>query len=50
VLRVGGKLAVITVERITKDADGRPLEVLRTAGPADRIQLSYEDLPLVSEP
>ncbi|TDC18416.1 GntR family transcriptional regulator [Streptomyces sp. 8K308] len=45
-LKIGGKVAVLEVERVTKDAQGRVLEVLRSVAPADRIQLTYDDLPL----
>ncbi|MFD5558603.1 GntR family transcriptional regulator [Streptomyces sp. NPDC127068] len=47
-LRIGGKVSVLTVERLTRDSAGRPLEVLRTVAPADRIRLCYDDLPLNS--
>ncbi|MGW1149430.1 GntR family transcriptional regulator [Streptomyces sp. NPDC002454] len=45
-LRIGGKVSVLVVERLTRDATGRALEVLRTVAPADQIRLSYDDLPL----
>ncbi|MFB9594060.1 GntR family transcriptional regulator [Streptomyces racemochromogenes] len=45
-LRIGGRVAVITVERVTRDAAGRPLEVLRAVAPADRLAMTYDDLPL----
>ncbi|MFI8258881.1 GntR family transcriptional regulator [Streptomyces filamentosus] len=45
-LRIGGRIAVITVERVTRDQDGRPIEVLRAIAPADRLQFVYDDLPL----
>ncbi|OYP09985.1 hypothetical protein CFC35_41965 [Streptomyces sp. FBKL.4005] len=45
-LRIGGRVNVITLERVTKDREGRPLEVLRAVGPADRLQYTYDDLPL----
>ncbi|MGZ9935878.1 GntR family transcriptional regulator (plasmid) [Streptomyces sp. NC-S4] len=47
-LRIGGRVWVITVERLTRDAQGRPLEVMRAVAPADRLQLSYDNLPLTS--
>ncbi|MFB7225495.1 GntR family transcriptional regulator [Streptomyces sp. NPDC056227] len=48
-LRIGGRVNVIALERVTKDREGRPLEVLRAVGPADRLQYTYDDLPLTSE-
>ncbi|GGO98632.1 GntR family transcriptional regulator [Wenjunlia tyrosinilytica] len=45
-LKISGKVPVIAVERVTKGPEGRVLEVLRTTAPADRIQLTYDDLPL----
>ncbi|MFF3680238.1 GntR family transcriptional regulator [Streptomyces sp. NPDC002120] len=45
-LRIGGRVWVITVERLTRDAQGRALEVMRAIAPADRLQLTYDHLPL----
>ncbi|MGW6865880.1 GntR family transcriptional regulator [Streptomyces sp. NPDC054901] len=45
-LRIGGRVAVLALTRLTRDATGQPLEVLRAIAPADRLQLSYDDLPL----
>ncbi|GAA1540739.1 GntR family transcriptional regulator [Streptomyces albidochromogenes] len=45
-LKISGKVPVVAVQRLTKDADGRVLEVLRSTAPADRVQLTYDDLPL----
>ncbi|GAA2264544.1 GntR family transcriptional regulator [Streptomyces amakusaensis] len=45
-LKISGKVPVIAVQRLTKTADGRVLEVLRSTAPADRIQLTYDELPL----
>ncbi|MER5871947.1 GntR family transcriptional regulator [Streptomyces sp. NPDC002044] len=45
-LRIGGRVAVLTLTRLTLDASEQPLEVLRAVAPADRIQLSYDNLPL----
>ncbi|MCX4721987.1 GntR family transcriptional regulator [Streptomyces virginiae] len=45
-LRIGGRVWVITMERITRDAQGRALEVMRAVAPADRLQLIYDNLPL----
>jgi GntR family transcriptional regulator len=48
-LKIGGKVAVLTVERVTKDEARRPLEVLRAVAPSDRLRLTYDDLPLIPE-
>ncbi|MGW6617828.1 GntR family transcriptional regulator [Streptomyces erythrochromogenes] len=45
-LRIGGRVYVLTLERVTRDASGQPLEVLRAIAPADRLRLSYDNLPL----
>ncbi len=37
---------VITIERISKDSAGRPIELLRVVAAADRLELSYDALPL----
>ncbi|MFE0916050.1 MULTISPECIES: GntR family transcriptional regulator [unclassified Streptomyces] len=47
-LRIGGRVWVITVQRLTLDAQGRPLEVMRAVAPADRLELSYDNLPLAA--
>lgn len=49
-LRVSGRVSVLAVERVTKDMSGRPLEILRAVSAADRINLIYEDLPLLPPP
>ncbi|MFC8539116.1 GntR family transcriptional regulator [Streptomyces sp. NPDC057249] len=49
-LRVGGRVSVITLERITKDEAGRPIEVLRAIAAADRVAYTYDDLPLLPTP
>jgi GntR family transcriptional regulator len=36
----------MTIERISKDSAGRPLEFLRVVAAADRLELSYDALPL----
>ncbi|MFD8440187.1 GntR family transcriptional regulator [Streptomyces microflavus] len=46
-LRVGGRVSVLAVERVTRDTHGSPLEVLRAVAAADRIKLTYDDLPLL---
>lgn len=45
-LRIGGRVWVLALERLTFGADGQPLEVLRAVAPADRLQLTYDSLPL----
>lgn len=48
-LRVGGRVSVLTVERVTRDEAGHPLEVLRAVAASDRLQLSYDGLPLITD-
>ncbi|MFE7412911.1 GntR family transcriptional regulator [Streptomyces laurentii] len=48
-LRIGGRVSVIALERVTKNRDGRPIEVLRAVAPADRVRFIYDDLPLLNE-
>ncbi|MEU3084698.1 GntR family transcriptional regulator [Streptomyces albidoflavus] len=43
-LQISGRVPVITVERITVDAAGAPVEVVRAVAPADRIEYTYEGL------
>jgi GntR family transcriptional regulator len=45
-LGTGTGIPVITIERISKDGAGRPLEFLRVVAAADRLELSYDALPL----
>lgn len=45
-LGTGTGIPVITIERISKDSAGRPIEFLRVVAAADRLELSYEALPL----
>ncbi|MFZ3475945.1 GntR family transcriptional regulator [Streptomyces sp. 2.9] len=45
-LKISGKVPVIAVTRVTKNAEGRVLEVLQSTAPADRVELMYDDLPL----
>ncbi|MDI3390481.1 GntR family transcriptional regulator [Streptomyces sp. B-S-A8] len=45
-LRISGRVWVATLERLTRDAQGQPLEVLRAIAPADRLKFTYDDLPL----
>ncbi|HZG04111.1 MAG TPA: GntR family transcriptional regulator [Streptomyces sp.] len=45
-LQIGTAVPVLRVQRLTRAADGTPLEVLRVIAPADRIELVYDRLPL----
>jgi GntR family transcriptional regulator len=45
-LHIGSGVPLLLVERITRDRDGRTVELLRITAPADRIELSYDRLPL----
>ncbi|MFJ4013988.1 GntR family transcriptional regulator [Streptomyces sp. NPDC090026] len=45
-LTMGNRVPVLAVERITRDDTGRPLELLRIVGAADRLELVYDGLPL----
>jgi GntR family transcriptional regulator len=46
-LQIGGRVYVVAVERVTRDPDGRPIEVLRAVAAADRMKFIYDDLPLL---
>lgn len=45
-LGTGTSTPVLTIERISRWADGRPIEVLRVVAAGDRMDLAYESLPL----
>lgn len=45
-MRTGTGVPLLTVERITRGADGQALELLRVTAPADRIEFVYNNLPL----
>lgn len=45
-MRTGTGVPLLTVERITRSADGQVLELLRVTAPADRIEFVYNNLPL----
>ncbi|MGA4867613.1 GntR family transcriptional regulator [Streptomyces lavendulocolor] len=45
-LGTGAALPVLTVERISRGDSGRPLELLRVVAAGDRMELTYEALPL----
>ncbi|MGW1848608.1 GntR family transcriptional regulator [Streptomyces sp. NPDC001966] len=45
-LSIGATVPVLLVERVTRDQTGRPIEVVRITGAADRLELVYDRLPL----
>jgi GntR family transcriptional regulator len=45
-LGTGTGVPVLVVERVTRDGDGRVLEVVQVIAPADRVELVYDHLPL----
>ncbi|MEU5069131.1 GntR family transcriptional regulator [Streptomyces virginiae] len=45
-LALASRVSVLVVERVTRDSQGRVLEVARITGAADRMELVYERLPL----
>lgn len=45
-LTLGNRVPVLAIERLTRDNHGRPLELLRIIGAADRRELVYDGLPL----
>ncbi|MCD9145890.1 GntR family transcriptional regulator [Streptomyces albireticuli] len=45
-LSIGTRVPVLVVQRVTRDNAGRPLELLRIVGAADRLELVYDGLPL----
>lgn len=45
-MRTGTGVPLLTVERVTRGADGQVLELLRVTAPADRIEFVYNNLPL----
>ena len=46
VLGLGASTPALALERVTLDADGQPLEFLRAASDADRVEVVYDALPL----
>ena len=42
--------AVLSIERVTRGLDARPLELLRAVAVGDRVQFLYEGLPLGPKP
>ncbi|MFD9152051.1 GntR family transcriptional regulator [Streptomyces diastaticus] len=49
-LGVGTQVSVLRVDRVTRDAAGRPIELVRLAAAADRVSLLYAPLPLQIDP
>lgn len=47
-LSIGTTVPVLLIERVTRDQTGRPIEVVRITGAADRLELVYDRLPLAS--
>jgi GntR family transcriptional regulator len=45
-LGTGASTPVLTIERISKDRNGRPIELLRVVAAGDRMELAYDALPL----
>lgn len=45
-LQTGAGVPLLVVERITKGNEGHILELLRVIAPADRIELTYDQLPV----
>lgn len=45
-LHTGVGVPLLVVERITRGGEGHVVEVLRVIAPADRIELTYDQLPL----
>lgn len=45
-MRIGPGVQVLAMDRITRGADGRVLELLQVAAPSDRVQFVYDNLPL----
>lgn len=49
-LRIGSGVPLLLVERVTRDRTGRVVELVHITAPADRIELSYDRLPLTGRP
>ncbi|MEU8516379.1 GntR family transcriptional regulator [Kitasatospora sp. NPDC048722] len=45
-LGIGSGVSVLVVDRVVKDADGRELELLETIAAGDRLELTYNNLPI----
>ncbi|MER7817402.1 GntR family transcriptional regulator [Streptomyces sp. NPDC096153] len=45
-LAIGARIAVLVVDRVTRDRTGRTIEFVRITGAADRLSLVYSPLPL----
>lgn len=48
-LGIGKAIPVLAVERVTRDAARRPIEVLRVVSAGDRVKTTYDDLPIARE-
>ncbi|MFE9797192.1 UTRA domain-containing protein [Streptomyces goshikiensis] len=46
-LGMGERVPVLCVERVVCGCGGRVLEALRVVGAADRVELYYDELPLI---
>jgi GntR family transcriptional regulator len=47
-LSIGARVPVLVVQRVTRDQNGRAIEMVRISGAADRIELVYDRLPLTA--
>lgn len=45
-LGIGASAPVLAIERVSRGADGRPIEVLQVVAAGDRMELTFEELPL----
>ncbi|MFD4020622.1 UTRA domain-containing protein [Streptomyces sindenensis] len=45
-LAIGARIAVLVIDRVTRDRKGRTIELVRTTGASDRLSLVYSPLPL----
>lgn len=45
-LELAQGMSVLEVQRVTRDQDGRPIELVRVVATADRTVLVYDDLPI----
>lgn len=45
-LAIGARVAVLVIDRVTRDRTGRTIELVRTTGASDRLSLVYSPLPL----
>jgi GntR family transcriptional regulator len=45
-LRIGNRVSVLSIDRVTRDGTGQTIELVRTTGASDRLSLVYSPLPL----